>query len=1039
MQSITSFFGPPAGGAGGGSRKRGRETAHPASLGASKRQRSDFPEPGSSGGWGSGHGGHGGGHAAAAGCGSRWAALEASLPADEPHNPNSGLSETQHEAVQAKRRAALRKRAIKAALAEDFFGNMELALDESWAKRLGREFDKPYWLALQAKLRREAVSGRRIFPPAAEVFNAFGFTPFDKVKVVILGQDPYHGPGQAHGLCFSVRHGVPPPPSLKNIFKELEAEYESFAKPDNGCLESWAKQGVLLLNSMLTVRARDAGSHQKMGWEQFTDAVIAALNKHRTGLVFLLWGSYAQSKGKIVSTSKHCVLKSVHPSPLSAYRGYFGCNHFGKANAFLAKRGLDPIDWRLPNVDGSLPGGAPALAATMPAASAPTPPAPVKKAAGAVKVAPAAAGGKKLVPPPSSVGGSTFPSKRVQIAAPPAPTSGGHSGPVRYDGDFDSLCGEGMAAIASGVHRAHEEQAEAKVKAKKEKHTFNDISTRASVFRDKLIEEFRLLENLEQTQSSHAPVFDAGSLFPAPDEDEDVVGGGGGSGSGRGVEMASLDARAAEAGVLEPGGNRTFTKVLKETPHQMVKFKHFKRRPDKEGEFKKFQDKRMTRLKNVNSPPLGLWAHWIVTHHYFEWLILGVILMNAVVLGVQAELSENESEYWLTLRILYFLDLFALYVFLLEIGLKWIDSFMKFWQSGWNVFDFLVTLLSAVPEVLPFFLSGSSASSRKFAVVAKQLRLLRVLRALKLLVHFTGIRIIVETTLQAFNSMSFIMILLGLVAYIYAVAGIYLFAEYTESERSDLQYQEKFRGMGNALITLFQLITLDQWYLIHQDVALIIPRFITATYFLSWKRSIRRYFKKLDTYNTAMAKGATKSPNLGVGVAGAGASAGAKSALHSPPGGGAPAGAPGAGGVGPVSRGSSRAASPVGTDGESSTEDDSSLPNTTLASPGGLSRANSGLRRRPSNRSLATSNATLDSIVQRVNSFLLTNREEGLGWEAHIAANLQGLTAGELETLWPRDTLFHYLQDMQQLQEVHREFQELQLLASWTLFEAFDT
>ena len=503
--------------------------------------------------------------------------------------------------------------------------------------------------------------------------------------------------------------------------------------------------------------------------------------------------------------------------------------------------------------------------------------------------------------------------------------------------------------------------------------------------------------------------------------------------------------------VLEGGGNETFRKVLKETPHQMVGFKHFKRRA---GEGKIFEDKRMTRLKNVNSPPIGLWAHWVVGHRYFEWFVLFVILMNAVVLGVQAELGEDEHEHWLTLQIMYYLDLFALYVFLLEIGLKWLDSFTRFWRSGWNIFDFLVTVLSAVPEVLPLFLSSSSSSStdsRRFAVVAKQLRLLRVLRALKLLVHFTGIRIIVETTLQAFNSMSFIMILLGLVAYIYAVAGVYVFSEYTESGRTDLAFQEKFDGMGNALITLFQLMTLDQWYTIHQDVAKVIPVAITATYMLSWvfigafafrnifvgvmvknfalasermreekaarkkKASIKRYFKKLKTYHAAVAKGGAKSGALGMG------------ASHGNSGGG--------GGDDGLNR------TTLGTSGDSDTSvlSDSEGGSDTEGGGGGGGGGGTHSASQKSMSSLNRSTATFDAIAKRVNSFLVRNREEGIGWESHIASNLSGLTAGDLETVWPRDTLFHYLQDMQTLQEVNREYQELQLLTSWVLSDAFDS
>lgn len=201
--------------------------------------------------------------------------------------------------------------------------------------------------ALSGFLRAQKQSGKKIYPPGPEIFAAFEHTPFDAVRVVVLGQDPYHGPGQAHGLCFSVRPGVPPPPSLENIFTELERDLK-IARPDHGCLTPWAKRGVLLINSVLTVEHGRAASHQGKGWEGFTDAVIAALHRERENLVFLLWGSYAQRKGQIIDGRKHCVLKSVHPSPLSAHRGFLGCGHFSAANDYLQEHGFSPIDWSLP-------------------------------------------------------------------------------------------------------------------------------------------------------------------------------------------------------------------------------------------------------------------------------------------------------------------------------------------------------------------------------------------------------------------------------------------------------------------------------------------------------------------------------------------------------------------------------------------------------------------------------------------------------------------------------------------------------------------
>jgi len=222
-----------------------------------------------------------------------------------------------------------------------------IKLHESWKAPLAPEFSDAYMLALKAFLEGEKSKGKRIFPKGAEYFRALDLTPLDRVKVVILGQDPYHGEGQAHGLCFSVRPGVRPPPSLVNIYKELEADL-GIPRPHHGFLEHWAKQGVLLLNSVLTVEMAQAASHQGKGWEKFTDAIIRLVNARPEPVVFLLWGAYAQRKAAFVDASRHLVLKAAHPSPLSAHNGFMGCRHFSQANAFLEKHGMVPIDWALP-------------------------------------------------------------------------------------------------------------------------------------------------------------------------------------------------------------------------------------------------------------------------------------------------------------------------------------------------------------------------------------------------------------------------------------------------------------------------------------------------------------------------------------------------------------------------------------------------------------------------------------------------------------------------------------------------------------------
>jgi uracil-DNA glycosylase len=223
---------------------------------------------------------------------------------------------------------------------------MKPKIDPSWFEQLSDEFQADYMQKLRDFLTEEKKS-HIVHPPGALIFNAFDSTPFDNVKVVILGQDPYHGPGQAHGLCFSVNDGMPSPPSLKNIYKELASDI-GMDEPASGNLSKWADQGVLLLNATLTVRARNAGSHQGKGWEQFTDAAIQRLSEKRSNLVFLLWGKYAQNKEVLVAKDRgHLVLKAPHPSPFSAHTGFLGCKHFSKANDFLSKNGLEPVDWNL--------------------------------------------------------------------------------------------------------------------------------------------------------------------------------------------------------------------------------------------------------------------------------------------------------------------------------------------------------------------------------------------------------------------------------------------------------------------------------------------------------------------------------------------------------------------------------------------------------------------------------------------------------------------------------------------------------------------
>ena len=222
----------------------------------------------------------------------------------------------------------------------------EIGLEASWRKRLQVDFDAEYMLELRDFLREQKLLGKTVYPSKDEIFAALNATPFDAVKIVILGQDPYHGPGQAHGLCFSVRQNVPIPPSLRNIYKELAADIK-FLPPKHGCLNEWAQQGVLLLNSVLTVEGNLAASHKDIGWEKFTDSIVSHLNDKAENIVFILWGNYAQKKGAMIDRARHLVLESPHPSPLSASRGFYGNHHFSKSNEYLRAHDVAAIDWQL--------------------------------------------------------------------------------------------------------------------------------------------------------------------------------------------------------------------------------------------------------------------------------------------------------------------------------------------------------------------------------------------------------------------------------------------------------------------------------------------------------------------------------------------------------------------------------------------------------------------------------------------------------------------------------------------------------------------
>lgn len=224
---------------------------------------------------------------------------------------------------------------------------MDVQIEASWKEALKSEFSKPYFLEIVTHIKTEKMSGKTIYPPGPLMFNAFNQTPFSKVSVVILGQDPYHNPGQAHGLSFSVPNGIKPPPSLVNIYKEIKSDIGVPMPVEYGNLTRWAEQGVLLLNAILTVRANEPASHQKIGWMNFTDAVIQKISDEKSGVVFLLWGKFAQDKQILIDETKHLLLKAAHPSPFSADKGFFGCRHFSKTNDYLVQQGKQPIDWKL--------------------------------------------------------------------------------------------------------------------------------------------------------------------------------------------------------------------------------------------------------------------------------------------------------------------------------------------------------------------------------------------------------------------------------------------------------------------------------------------------------------------------------------------------------------------------------------------------------------------------------------------------------------------------------------------------------------------
>eukprot|EP00163_Fabomonas_tropica_P029381 TRINITY_DN626_c0_g1_i15.p1 TRINITY_DN626_c0_g1~~TRINITY_DN626_c0_g1_i15.p1 ORF type:complete len:495 (-),score=101.10 TRINITY_DN626_c0_g1_i15:64-1548(-) len=494
--------------------------------------------------------------------------------------------------------------------------------------------------------------------------------------------------------------------------------------------------------------------------------------------------------------------------------------------------------------------------------------------------------------------------------------------------------------------------------------------------------------------------------------------------------------------------------MLREAPGQLIKFKLFKRYAIMhQGQQEK--DKRLTRIRNINTLPIGVWAHWLIQHPVFQWTIIFSILVNAIILGLQSEMSEED--YVTENKVFRIIDLTILLIFIIEIIIKWIDSFRHFWDDPWNWFDFFITTASAIPEVMVFFTSENPEQSAQLGSVAKNLRILRTFRTLKAIVKFGSLRIIVHTILDAFQSMTFIMITLLMVFYIFAIFGINIFEEYTYSTRSDLQFQDKFRNIGGAFITLFQLLTLDQWYNMQADIAKVVSPAIVALYFIIWiwvgafifrnifvgvmvknfhllserlakeEKELRKR-KKLErlgqqlhknlTIQTTALKGRpydaqawlsnANSPRVGPGM-----------------------------NRGPIPQPPMSARTHV-----SDSSDWSGISGVkamkaqqqqrfgpSWKNPGEAFGDNSDYMR----------DAERQHHMDSLQTFLVSSAADAAAWDETVTKTLQALAARKVETMWPRDTLFQYLQTMESLQENVREHQMLQQLAAYALHSMHDT
>ncbi|KAI8804223.1 Ion transport protein-domain-containing protein [Cladochytrium replicatum] len=488
-------------------------------------------------------------------------------------------------------------------------------------------------------------------------------------------------------------------------------------------------------------------------------------------------------------------------------------------------------------------------------------------------------------------------------------------------------------------------------------NAFRDLSSQATVFRTKLIEEFQLLEHIADSSNVQAPTHTS-------------------------RDLSDSTSRA---------------NILLENPYQLIKFQVFKRTQQVDNRPK--TDRRLTRTKNLNTLPIGAWAAWVVSHSYFQNAVLFVIVLNCIFIGISAELMDYEKDYWGLFQFMRILDVFSIIIFAIEILLKWVDNFESFWHDGWNISDFAITVISALPELID--LLGTS-NTGTFGKVAAELRTLRILRSLKAIVRFGTLRIIILTILQGLKSMAFIMLLIIIVAYIFAVTGVNLFESYTESTLPNLQFQYTFSNIGQSLMTLFQLLTFDQWDTILREINTVCDPGFATIFIISWVFLGGFIFR--NVFVGVMVSTFDKiSENL-----------------------------------------------------KEQKKEYQKLKkfdkmrrklNKELAVQGNVQKSMTNLKFGDLKKDLNPESVEKESskdlnekknILLNIQDLLVASNGNSKGWESTVAETLTAFSGKQTETMWPRDTLFKYFQVMENLQENMKEYQELQLLAAWTLMELQD-